>query len=74
MRFCQTALLLALIACGDGSGAKPAQATANSFSEAAWHAPTEADIPTDAMGASIKRGLYLLRFTPESLPGIATSS
>lgn len=44
------------------------------FNEAAWKAPTEADIPTDSMGASIKRGLYLLRFMPESLPEIATSN
>lgn len=74
MRFCQAALLLALVACGDGSNGKPAQPATNTFNEAAWHAPTEADIPRDSMGASIKRGLYLLRFTPESLPAIATSS
>jgi thiosulfate dehydrogenase len=44
------------------------------FVEAAWKAPTEADIPADSLGASIKRGLYLLRFTPESLPAYATSA
>lgn len=43
------------------------------FNEAAWKAPREADIPADSLGASIKRGLYLLRFTPESLPQYATS-
>ena len=37
-------------------------------------APTEADIPADSFGASVRRGLYLLRFTPESLPRYATSS
>jgi thiosulfate dehydrogenase len=44
------------------------------FVEAAWRPPTEADIPNDSLGASIRRGLYLLRFTPESLPAYATSS
>ncbi|MDQ8154362.1 MAG: c-type cytochrome, partial [Gemmatimonadota bacterium] len=28
----------------------------------------------DSLGASIKRGLYLIRFTPESLPAYATSA
>jgi thiosulfate dehydrogenase len=44
------------------------------FVEANWRPPTEADIPNDSLGASIRRGLYLLRFTPESLPAYATSS
>ena len=44
------------------------------FDEARWTPPTEADIPPDSLGASIRRGLYLLRFTPESLPQYATSS
>jgi len=44
------------------------------FNEAAWTPPLEKDIPNDSLGASIKRGLYLLRFTPESLPNYATSS
>ncbi len=43
------------------------------FNEASWTPKTEADIPADSMGASIRRGLYLLRFTPESLPTYATS-
>jgi thiosulfate dehydrogenase len=38
------------------------------FDEAAWQPPTEADIPNDSLGASVRRGLALLRFTPESLP------
>ena len=42
------------------------------FSEAAWKPKREPDIPNDSLGASIKRGLYLLRFTPESLPKYAT--
>ena len=48
-------------------------ATAVVFTESAWRAPTEADIPADSMGASIKRGLYILRHTPDSLPRYATS-
>jgi thiosulfate dehydrogenase len=59
-----TAILAALAACGGGAA----------FNDTAWIAPTEADIPADSMGASIRRGLYLLRFTPESLPRFATSS
>lgn len=54
--------------------ATAAGAKAVSFNEAAWKPPREADIPNDSMGASIKRGLYLLRFTPESLPAYATSN
>lgn len=53
------------------SGATPAKAV--QFTEAAWTPPREADIPGDSMGASIRRGLHLLRFTPESLPRYATS-
>ena len=49
-----------------------ATARAVTFSEAAWTPPREAEIPKDSMGASIRRGLYLLRFTPESLPAFAT--
>ncbi len=45
--------------------------TLAAFNEAAWTPPREADIPADSMGASIRRGLYLLRFTPESLPTYA---
>lgn len=66
---CGAAMLAA--ACG-GADTKPAKAV--SFNEEAWHPKTEADIPNDSLGASIKRGLYLLRFTPESLPQYATSS
>lgn len=51
-----------------------AKESAVTFREAAWKPKREADIPNDSMGASIKRGLYLLRFTPESLPAYATSN
>jgi thiosulfate dehydrogenase len=51
-----------------------ADGKAVAFDEAAWKPLREADIPNDSMGASIKRGLYLLRFTPESLPAYATSN
>ena len=70
-------LIAAAAACGreappaDPGAAAPA---ASRFVEASWHAPTEQDIPADSLGASIRRGLYLLRFTPESLPAYATSS
>lgn len=43
------------------------------FTEANWVAPREADIPNDSAGAAIRRGLYLLRNTPESLPNFASS-
>lgn len=51
-----------------------ATTTAVAFREADWRPKREADIPNDSMGASIKRGLYLLRFTPESLPAYATGA
>lgn len=57
---------LAVGACS-GREAKP-HAAAVRFDEAAWKPPREADIPADSLGKSIRRGLYLLRFTPESLP------
>jgi thiosulfate dehydrogenase len=76
------ALTLALVtasvsiaACAGGTDQPPAPVAdgrAVIFTEAAWSPPGEADIPNDSMGASIKRGLYLLRFTPESLPDYAT--
>jgi thiosulfate dehydrogenase len=57
---------------GSAAATPPAEAQAVVFHEAAWKPHREADIPNDSMGASIKRGLYLLRFTPESLPAYAT--
>jgi thiosulfate dehydrogenase len=68
---------LVATACGKPADrpASPAGATsAVHFDEAAWKAPTEKEIPSDSLGVSIRRGLYLLRFTPESLPAYATSS
>jgi thiosulfate dehydrogenase len=65
-----------LTACGGGDPtpvADGAKAPAVVFTEASWTPKREADIPNDSMGASIRRGLYLLRFTPESLPAYATS-
>lgn len=61
-------------ACSTRNETPESRAAASSFNEAAWKPLTEADIPADSMGASIRRGLYLLRFTPESLPKYATSS
>lgn len=61
---------VAAVACG-----KPkAPAAAVTFNETAWEPKLEQDIPKDSLGASIRRGLYLLRFTPESLPQYATSA
>src|SRR5678815_3184061 len=40
-------------------------ASKGGFVEASWQPPSEAEIPTDSLGASIRRGLALLRFTPE---------
>lgn len=56
-------------------GSVMASATAKGgFVEASWQPPSEAEIPADSLGASIRRGLALLRFTPESLPNYALSS
>jgi thiosulfate dehydrogenase len=74
-------LLAGTVACAEKPASSPPDAaidtntvSAVTFREAAWTPLREADIPNDSMGASIKRGLYLLRFTPESLPGYATSN
>ena len=68
-----------ITACKRAGETPAADATAHAgsaviFTEAVWHPNREADIPADSMGASIRRGLYLLRFTPESLPAYATSN
>ena len=63
-----------LIACGTTKEpATRATSVATHFTEADWKPPREADVPNDSLGASIKRGLYLIRFTPESLPAYATT-
>jgi thiosulfate dehydrogenase len=41
---------------------------------AEWAPPAESEIPNDSLGAAIRRGLALIRFTPESLPRYATSN
>jgi thiosulfate dehydrogenase len=69
--------LFAAGACAPKSEPAPAEGSAAPaviFTEANWKAPAEADIPNDSLGASIKRGLYLLRYTPDSLPAYATSN
>jgi thiosulfate dehydrogenase len=56
----------------------PAPPTTGSFAvtfdTVSWKPPTEAEIPKDSMGAAIRRGLALLRFTPESLPNFVASN
>lgn len=37
-----------------------------------WSPPAEADIASDSMGQSIRRGLALVRHLPDSLPGYAS--
>jgi thiosulfate dehydrogenase len=61
---------VSVVSCTVERSSVPAQqgSSAVAFDAAAWKPPTEADIPNDSMGASIRRGLALLRFTPESLP------
>jgi thiosulfate dehydrogenase len=41
------------------------------FDPAAWKPPTETEIPGDSLGASIRRGLALVRHTRDSLPAYA---
>jgi len=73
-RIGSAAILVAVAAACSTQPATPAPpAKAVQFTEAAWTPPLEKDIPNDSLGASIRRGLYLLRFTPESLPAYATS-
>ena len=56
------------------SSASSASSSAAAFDETAWKPPTEADIPRNSLGVAIRRGLALLRFTPESLPKYVTSN
>jgi thiosulfate dehydrogenase len=73
-RFAVPVALVVAAACGGtGGGTASTSAAKAAFDEAAWRPPREADIPADSLGASIRRGLYLLRFTPESLPQFAMS-
>ncbi|MDQ6612549.1 MAG: c-type cytochrome, partial [Gemmatimonadota bacterium] len=41
------------------------------FGSTYWQPPAEGSIPHDSMGASIRRGLALLRYTSDSLPAFA---
>ena len=63
-------LTLAVSACVDRD-AEPAPASRASFDPAAWRAPSDADIPNDSLGNSIRRGLALIMHTPDSLPAFA---
>jgi thiosulfate dehydrogenase len=67
-----------LAACTSGTDAPPpadasSQKGSSGFVEASWRPLTEQDIPADSLGASIRRGLAILRNTPDSLPAYATS-
>lgn len=44
---------------------------ARAFDPQAWRPPADSAIPDDSLGRSIRRGLALLRHTPDSLPGYA---
>ncbi len=75
MRRAARLVLFAVTACSTRTEAPaPRAGAAGVFNEATWKPLAEADIPTDSLGASIRRGLHLIRFTPESLPKYATSS
>ncbi len=51
-----------------------AGSAAVAFDASAWKPPAESEIPADSLGASIRRGLALIRSTPESLPKYITSN
>lgn len=61
-------------ACASDPDRTTAHVGGTAFDESTWTANREADIPNDSLGASIRRGLALMRFTPESLPQYATSA
>ena len=74
LRALTLAALVASVAAACADAPAPAAGHGGiAFDEASYVAKREADIPNDSMGASIRRGLYLMRFTPESLPNYATS-
>jgi len=72
-RFAVLLLGVAAAACSSESPKADAARGGVAFDEASYTANREADIPNDSLGASIRRGLALMRFTPESLPDYATS-
>jgi thiosulfate dehydrogenase len=59
-----------------GTAAAPdvAATTRRDYGLAGWQPPSLDSIPDDSLGASIRRGLALLRHTRDSLPQYATSS
>ena len=70
-------VLAATLACAerDARGAATARAdtvAAPAFDERAWRPPADSDIPDDSLGASIRRGLALVRHTTDSLSSYAT--
>jgi thiosulfate dehydrogenase len=70
--FLPAALLAATAVAACGRADRPGASSDREVVTAPSYA--EADIPHDSLGASIRRGLALVRFTPESLPGYATSN
>ncbi|HEX5633641.1 MAG TPA: hypothetical protein VFX50_10440, partial [Gemmatimonadales bacterium] len=59
----------------DAAAASGAPATApRDYGLPGWQPPSLDSIPDDSLGASIRRGLALLRHTRDSLPQYATSS
>jgi thiosulfate dehydrogenase len=72
-RFAVLVLGVAAAACAPEPPKADAAHGGLAFDEASYTAKREADIPNDSLGASIRRGLALMRFTPESLPDYATS-
>ena len=63
---------LALAACGGKSStSRAAQQGAPAFDPASWRAPSDSEIPTDSLGASVRRGLALVMHTADSLPAYA---
>jgi thiosulfate dehydrogenase len=68
-------LVALLTACTlERAPAPRAGAASTAFDASAWKPPTEAEIPAGPMGAAIRRGLALVRFTPESLPQYVRSN
>ena len=77
MRALSLGIVVAVLAGGcNTSERQPARGAsesgeAASFDPAAWKPPTDAEIPNDSLGASIRRGLALITHTPDSLPRYA---
>lgn len=63
-------LALFIAACST-SEQQPAARASIGFDPAAWQPPTDAEIPADSLGASIRRGRALVTDTPDSLPAYA---